>query len=203
MSELVVLVSLFEEVAAGAFDRMEAGEEVRFVKRHHLRHERSDCLAAFSFGACGGIAADDGFLVVQAELDGCAGEQAFQQLHHAAPAVDGEAGEAPAFCCQVKQALLDGRHGLAGNLLPVNVPARCTIDQQAISSAEERGVKAQRDGMGRNDVPGAGGNIILEPSVQGAGGFMIANAQLSQRLLADAVLTIGTFNPPRLFACRL
>ena len=86
--------------------------------------------------------------MVQTELDRCAGEHVFQQLHYAAPAVDGETGEAPTLCMQVKQSLLNGYHRLALDLLPVDVAATSTIDQQAIASAKECGIEAQGNGRG-------------------------------------------------------
>lgn len=68
MLELALLVMLPEEVRAGIFDVSNAGKKALPVNTTEERHKLTNLLAAFSLGACSGVAAHNSFLMEQAKL---------------------------------------------------------------------------------------------------------------------------------------
>src|SRR5262249_53536556 len=90
-------------------------ELLRFGMAEGL-HQFAQLLSANALGPVSDIAPDDGFLMIEAHLDGDTSELPANRLVIAAPAVDGDALDAPSCLLQLMQSLTQMSYALGLDL---------------------------------------------------------------------------------------
>ena len=154
MFELALLVALFEEQLIPLFDVHKAFHKEWLVNVDKEGYEYTNFLSAWRLWPGSQIAANDGLLMEDAELNGRGWKQPLYEGNRALATIDGDAGEPPSLCMQMMQSLLHYRQRFALDFLPVNVASLSTVNHQTIPAPEEGSIERQGDWFIRNSDTG-------------------------------------------------